>query len=917
MKLMIKTLVACHSEPKRNKMDVDDRKSLCEGTQSIKLGDRFRLDGHGPSYADFHPQVVSDVKNGPLKSKEFREEQQAQGKADEVVRYMSNLPSYLERGEKHKDKTFNVGVLEWRRLEKWQYNQRHQSCRSSPSSSNTSSFSPTEGSSSYSSRAHSCSPARQRPHHNMLDSNLNASPSKVYSHAIKTSEKMKSRELRDIPSDYLKLQQSILRTHQCFNKYTGNKPKECKSNNADPQNSSEKRRLREPENQCAASTSKGKLKVKDGELLVEKQGPDSDHVDPRSIDRQQTVVILLPKDGQEVRCPAYSNDREEIETSQRSFVHESSFKVNELSSVISQTCPLSSEADISQVKTQNKKPSSIGKESIKFPSEPSQPIPYPGRLSVSPVRDKNLEEKKAINKLKSSTHVSNPRRDIAERNHKVNEISSDVPCSFHLSSEVDLVAQPQNQADRLSSPGPKGLKFPHEVSQSMPYSCKSSVSPVRDKKLVERKSAKKLNCPTEVPKSRTGTGEDGKVRHPSPIRRLSFSMGRTGRNPSSKDSCPVQSMHPTTEISSRGAETSDLPVDSSSDKSNAPVKGRSSPLRRLLDPFLRPRAGNSDMSNDSKQRTVSQIDRGSKLSGGRGETSALHSVKVKLDLGSCKSIDIDHPSDLGKCGSTMVQALLQVAVKNGLPLFTFAVDHSSDILAATMKKLSSGRRDGSNFIYTFFVVHETKKKNGNWLTHGSKDKNHDYISDIVGQMKVSDVLNTGLPRENIVDQSRIREFVLIAANTRPADKKTSDLQANDELAAIVVKLPKMTAKPMNDSGPKKCHSKKLSTGDLKESPQEVCGHFDFKAIEGSGSFSRSIDLLGLTVILPGGNHGVPVKGKPSSLIERWRRGGTCDCGGWDMGCRLRVFANAAQLDSGFSNRSQPPAGKLKLYSQVI
>lgn len=26
-----------------------------------------------------------------------------------------------------------------------------------------------------------------------------------------------------------------------------------------------------------------------------------------------------------------------------------------------------------------------------------------------------------------------------------------------------------------------------------------------------------------------------------------------------------------------------------------------------------------------------------------------------------------------------------------------------------------------------------------------------------------------------------------------------------------------------------------------------------------------------------------------SFVERWRFGGRCDCGGWDIGCLLKVF----------------------------
>lgn len=45
------------------------------------------------------------------------------------------------------------------------------------------------------------------------------------------------------------------------------------------------------------------------------------------------------------------------------------------------------------------------------------------------------------------------------------------------------------------------------------------------------------------------------------------------------------------------------------------------------------------------------------------------------------------------------------------------------------------------------------------------------------------------------------------------------------------------------------------------------------------------------VLIPNGSHGVPTKGGkgPSTLIERWKSNGSCDCGGWDIGCPITVL----------------------------
>ncbi|XP_061348693.1 uncharacterized protein LOC133294060 [Gastrolobium bilobum] len=49
----------------------------------------------------------------------------------------------------------------------------------------------------------------------------------------------------------------------------------------------------------------------------------------------------------------------------------------------------------------------------------------------------------------------------------------------------------------------------------------------------------------------------------------------------------------------------------------------------------------------------------------------------------------------------------------------------------------------------------------------------------------------------------------------------------------------------------------------------------------------------MKVVIPTGNHGLPnVESRgPSSLLDRLRHGGGCDCGGWDMACPLILLGN--------------------------
>ncbi|KAL3698524.1 hypothetical protein R1sor_012600 [Riccia sorocarpa] len=51
--------------------------------------------------------------------------------------------------------------------------------------------------------------------------------------------------------------------------------------------------------------------------------------------------------------------------------------------------------------------------------------------------------------------------------------------------------------------------------------------------------------------------------------------------------------------------------------------------------------------------------------------------------------------------------------------------------------------------------------------------------------------------------------------------------------------------------------------------------------------------MSVTLILPAGSHGCTANGVdgPQPLVERWKSGGRCDCGSWDLGCGLTVLDN--------------------------
>ncbi|KAI3772269.1 hypothetical protein L6452_03451 [Arctium lappa] len=329
------------------------------------------------------------------------------------------------------------------------------------------------------------------------------------------------------------------------------------------------------------------------------------------------------------------------------------------------------------------------------------------------------------------------------------------------------------------------------------------------KKTPERKRPTGSSKSSDLKTSNTAVS---KPRNTSPLRRFSFSLST-----SSKSAAPKSA-----------TERVGSPVSQNSTKDSN--RAHSSPLRRLLDPIFPAKARQFAETSDEDSRTK---------------------AKKKLDFRNSKEIRVDDLS------SSKKQALFQTAFKNGRLLFTFAVENNKDVLAATVTSLSSsGKDDNKNWLYTFFTVNEVKKKNVSWLSQGTKNKDHGYVSNVTAQMKVSNPLSS---------QCDTREFVLFSVNP--------NVQPEEELEAIVVKF-----------------SRKGNREDNQE------------------SFST-------TVILPGGSHGVPSKGEPSPLIDRWQSGGACDCGGWDMGCRLRTLSNQVQSSGSRSNKVHTTAGQFELFFQ--
>ncbi|CAH2060139.1 unnamed protein product [Thlaspi arvense] len=399
-------------------------------------------------------------------------------------------------------------------------------------------------------------------------------------------------------------------------------------------------------------------------------------------------------------------------------------------------------------------------------------------------------------------------------------LDSDV-ATFRREREADGSKPFSKRLNFLSADKNRSLS---ERSRSAPRSRKAEPSPSRSRTL-DRRSTETLPKQSD---SKPVKPVSERARSISPFRRLSFSMGKSSKNSNSEEAQTPPHLSATLPSSRAGLDhrsTSSISDSSSFDNTSAANRGRSSPLRRFLEPLIKPKSSHACRSPEPSSLKCSPSSTHQKHilpEGQPSSSSTLMSRNVK---------------------SSTVQALFRVTSKNDQPLFTFAVDKEQSITAATIRKPMAPEKEDCGHKYTFFTVQEVQKKNGKWMNHGRKMQNQEYTSNIVAQMRVS----------GSVDNLLTREFVLVASESQ---------QRSNELAAMVIKIPKT-----DDTS---------STKDQKQNETTL------------GDFFADVNA---TIVLPSGIHSLPHKGGPSSLIQRWKSGGSCDCGGWDMGCNLRILTN--------------------------
>ncbi|XP_072963042.1 uncharacterized protein [Typha angustifolia] len=362
----------------------------------------------------------------------------------------------------------------------------------------------------------------------------------------------------------------------------------------------------------------------------------------------------------------------------------------------------------------------------------------------------------------------------------------------------------------------------------------------------------------------------------------------------------------------------DFPGQSQGILKSAGPKVQSSPLKKMLEPITKSKS----MRNSSIVGTE--------------EANAVDPVLVRKNRILNKSLLSDGllvgDQVLTTASSPAhLHAVLKSESNDGVSNFEFSVKDPEDILSAKTWKTENA----FNWVYTFHSCNKKINKSG----RATKEK-QGYSPPTVGQMQVSCYLCSEVGENGSLNNSAVTEFILYdiaqARRSFAVERKTKCLPDSIQpplcgiAESLVMEGPLGRKNSMerqhnirhalnNSCNTDASTSYPWSQADLHphletaaitiQVPFNKMERFKDMKAEGAHSCSNLSNVTSVDqgrekitnnpypvivkAVTPSGTHGLPNAEEcgPSSLLDRWRLGGGCDCGGWDMACPLVVFDN--------------------------
>lgn len=124
----------------------------------------------------------------------------------------------------------------------------------------------------------------------------------------------------------------------------------------------------------------------------------------------------------------------------------------------------------------------------------------------------------------------------------------------------------------------------------------------------------------------------------------------------------------------------------------------------------------------------------------------------------------------------LVNAMLHVSYKDGIPFFTFKSNAKGGILVARKKKVLMPGNDNFECVYAFHCVREVEKRGARRMIYQTKGKKLE--TRITGQISSTISKSLGM----------LREFVVFGVDSSEGGNEDLDFLPNNQLDAIVTSV---------------------------------------------------------------------------------------------------------------------------------
>lgn len=336
--------------------------------------------------------------------------------------------------------------------------------------------------------------------------------------------------------------------------------------------------------------------------------------------------------------------------------------------------------------------------------------------------------------------------------------------------------------------------------------------------------------------------------------------------------------------------------------SKSSAKIRFSPLKKILEPMRKSKSQRNLPVSGTDSADLAATSSPNFWKNSMLRKSLLQDfLKTAFENKPYSSLYKRGPDSLKSYSPAHLNGLLKLEHKNGTPQFKFVLKEPEDVLSAKAWKTDKA----FNWVYTFHSTNSRKKcDSAGWST---RDR-HKQAS-MVGQMQVSCYLCSELINEKTTESSTVLEYVLY--DIAHQEKSCSSPHGSSPSCTDMGSASPQLWLPMDTHSHLELAATMIQVPILDEG-----GEKDYQSTSLDSSTDHG-NLATVNVITPNGLHGLPTSkdGKPSTLLDRWRSGGGCDCGGWDINCPIRVLGRLSG-ESADSNANVQKQKLAELFFQV-